>query len=174
MKQKIIAYVDTANLHKGSHRLGFEIDYKKFYGWLCQKYNLSKIFLFMGFISRYKNHYDYLQECGYEIIFKETITSRTGETKGNCDAELILKVASDYYEQEFTSCVIVSGDGDFRCLIDFLKEKNSLHTVICPTKLNSSYLIRKAKIPLIFLDDHYHKFLKIPEKEKAPDADVSA
>ena len=174
MEQKIVAYIDAANLHRGSRDLGFDIDYKKFYGWLCQKYNLSKIYLFLGFLPWHQKEYDHFEECGYYLIFKETITSKRGETKGNCDAELILKSASDYYEKNFDSCIIISGDGDFKCLIDFLNEKNCIKAVLCPVKSKSSYLIRKVKIPVIFLDDHYHKFLKVLETEKAPDADVSA
>jgi uncharacterized LabA/DUF88 family protein len=108
------------------------------------------------------------------MAFKETATNKAGITKGNCDAELILKVVSDYYEKAFDFCILVSGDGDFKCLIDFLNERGNMHSVVSPARHRSSYLIRKIKVPLIFLNDHYHKFSKPLETEKAPDADVSA
>ncbi len=174
-KQRIVtAFIDGANLHSGSQELGFKIDYKKFYGWLKQKYQLTEVCLFLGFVSYRKNYYTELEKYGYRLIFKETVINRDGKTKGNCDAELILEAVSGFYEKAFDSCVIISGDGDFRCLIDFLKKRSSILAVLCPAKSKSSYLIRKIKIPLVFLDDHYHKFLKNHGMEKAPDADASA
>jgi uncharacterized LabA/DUF88 family protein len=173
-KQKIVAYIDGANLHSGSQELGFKIDYKKFYGWLKQKYEVTEICLFLGFVSYRKNYYTELEHYGYKLIFKETITDRNGKTKGNCDAELILKAVSDFYERLLDSSIIISGDGDFRCLIDFLDNRSSITAVLCPSRSKSSYLIRKTKTPLLFLDDHYHKFAKSISTEKAPDADGSA
>ena len=48
---------------------------------------------------------------------------RDGHTKGNCDADLVLKAMVEYpnYEQ----AVIVNGDGDFYSLIDHLNRRGS-------------------------------------------------
>ena len=37
---KINIYIDGNNLYRGAKELGFDIDYKKFRGWLRQKYAL--------------------------------------------------------------------------------------------------------------------------------------
>lgn len=157
-------YIDGANLHKGSIELGFNIDYKKFRGWLSQKYKSNKIYLFLGLIPKYARLYEHLQECGYILIFKETTTNAKGETKGNCDAELVLKVISDYYEKSFDSCVIVSGDGDFSCVVDFLSKRNAIHSTIVPNNKKCSILLKRIQSPILPLNDHYHKFSKIIPK----------
>ena len=41
-------YIDGNNLYRGAKELGFDIDYKKFRGWLRQKYNPQNIYLFIG------------------------------------------------------------------------------------------------------------------------------
>ena len=60
----------------------------------------------------------YLQECGFILIFKEVVYNSDGEPKGNCDADLVLQVAKDTYENKFNKAIIVSSDGDYACLIE--------------------------------------------------------
>ncbi len=155
---KVNIYIDGNNLYRSAKELGYEINYKKFRGWLRQKYNASNIYLFIGlwFQIRIK-FYEYLQECGYILIFKQTI-SVAGKVKGNCDAELVLKATSDFYTKAFSSCILVTGDGDFGCLVEFLKDNDSIHTVVAPDENKCSILIKNKNIEITFLNDHYHKF----------------
>lgn len=171
--KRVGVYIDGANLHKGSVELGFQLDYKKLRGWLWQKFGASKVYLFLGLVPKHTKLYQYLQECGYILIFKETTTSAQGHVKGNCDAELVLKVASDYYEQVFDIFVLVTGDGDFRCLVDFLLEHNSKVSVIAPNKQKCSILLKRTNVPILNLSEHLHKF-SCTQKEKTPDEDVSS
>ena len=99
-----------------------------------------------------------MQECGFILVFKQTV-SFDGKVKGNCDAELVLKTASDFYKKEFTGCILITGDGDFGCLVEFLKEEKILVGVLAPNKNKCSFLLRnKDGIELTFLNEHYHKF----------------
>ena len=130
---KINIYIDGNNLYRSAKELGFEIDYKKFRGWLRQKYNPANIYLFIGLVPSRISFYEYLQECGFILIFKQTI-SVEGVVKGNCDAELVLKTVSDFYTKAFTSCVLITGDGDFGCLVEFLKTNTAIGRIISPDK----------------------------------------
>lgn len=174
---KIHAYIDSANLHRASNELGFDIDYKKFRGWLKQKYGVEKAYIFIGLIPKSAKRYEYLQRCGFILIFKETISVEK-IIKGNCDAELVLHSVSDFYKKEFDKCLLITGDGDFACLIDFFQKENVLLCVLAPNKNKCSFLIRnKSGKDLTVLNEHYHKFSNIRssvQKEKAPDADRSA
>ena len=78
-------YIDGNNLYRGAKELGYEIDYKKFRGWLRQKYSPEHIYLFIGLVPARTKFYEYLQECGFILIFKQTV-SVGGVIKGNCDA----------------------------------------------------------------------------------------
>jgi len=156
---KINIYIDGNNLYRAAKELGFEIDYKKFRGWLRQKYNPQNIYLFIGLVPDRVKFYKHLQECGFILIFKQTV-SIDGKVKGNCDAELVLNSVSDFYTKAFTSCILITGDGDFGCLVKFLEENKSINCILAPDENKCSFLLRNKNIEITFLNDHYHKFSK--------------
>ena len=77
---------------------------------------------------------------GYICIFKPTLKYKDGSTKGNCDAELVLQAMIDY--SKYDQAVIVTGDGDFHCLVKYLLGKNKLGAVIVPNKYKFSALLK--------------------------------
>ncbi len=155
----LIIYIDGNNLYRGAKELGFDIDYKKFRGWLRQKYQASSVYLFIGLVPDRVKFYEYLQECGFILVFKQTV-SVGGVVKGNCDAELVLKTVSDFYTKAFDKCILISGDGDFGCLVEFLNHNKALEQVIAPDESKCSILLRNKNVGMTFLNDHYHKFSK--------------
>jgi uncharacterized LabA/DUF88 family protein len=154
---KINIYIDGNNLYRSAKELGFEIDYRKFSVWLRQKYNTKVVYLFIGYLPDKIKFYDYLKENGFSLIFKQII-SIAGITKGNCDAEMILKIVSDFYTKSLDSCILVTGDGDFACLVEFLKSNNFPTHLIAPDKKKCSFLLKNKNIEITFLNEHYHKF----------------
>ena len=157
---KVNIYIDGNNLYRGAKELGFEIDYKKFRGWLRQKYSPQFVYLFIGLVPERTKFYEYLQSCGYILVFKQTVS--IGEKiKGNCDAELVLKTVSDFYNKSFSKCILITGDGDFGCLVEFLKENNSVETILSPDEKKCSILLKNKNIEITFLNEHYHKFSKM-------------
>ncbi len=154
---KLNIYIDGNNLYRSAKELGFEIDYKKFRGWLRQKYNPEFVYLFIGLVPERTKFYEHLQKSGYILVFKQTIS--VGEKiKGNCDAELVLKTVSDYYTKAFKSCILITGDGDFGCLVEFLKENNSMKLVVAPDESKCSILLKNKNVEITFLNRQYHKF----------------
>lgn len=160
------AYIDGNNLYRAAKELGYEIDYKKFRSWLRQKYGISHAYLFIGLVPDRVKFYAHLQECGFILVFKQTV-SVGGAVKGNCDAELVLKATSDFYTKAFGSCMLVTGDGDFGCLVEFLASHAALSGVLAPDKKKCSILLRNKNIEITFLNELYHKFAtKLSETEK--------
>lgn len=156
---KLNIYIDGNNLYRGAKALDFEIDYKKFRGWLRQKYNPANVYLFIGLVPERVKFYEYLQECGFILIFKQTV-SVGGVIKGNCDAELVLKAVSDFYTKSFAKCILVTGDGDFGCLAEFLQNNAAIDRVIAPDENKCSILLKNKNTEITFLNEHYHKFEK--------------
>jgi uncharacterized LabA/DUF88 family protein len=154
---KINIYIDGNNLYRAAKELGFDIDYKKFRGWLRQKYKASAVYLFIGLVPEGAKFYEYLQESGFILVFKQTI-SVGGSIKGNCDAELVLKTASDFYTKSFSSCILITGDGDFGCLVQFLKEHNAIDRILAPDENKCSILLKNKNTEITFLNEHYQKF----------------
>ena len=156
-QRKINVYIDGNNLYRGAKELGFEIDYKKFRSWLRQKYHSSSVYLFIGLVPDRVKFYEHLQECGFILVFKQTV-SVGGAVKGNCDAELVLKATSDFYTKAFDKCLLITGDGDFGCLVEFLQKNAVLSGVLAPDEKKCSILLRNKNIEITFLNDLYHKF----------------
>ena len=154
---KVNIYVDGNNFYRSAKELGFELDYKKFRGWLRQKYNPVNVYLFIGLVPERTKFYEHLQECGFILVFKQTI-SVGGFIKGNCDAELVLKTVSDFYTKSFSKCILITGDGDFGCLVEFLKENKAIETILSPDENKCSILLRNKNIEITFLNNLYHKF----------------
>lgn len=105
------------------------------------KYNVQKAYLFIGQLAGNEGFYLSLQEAGYILIFKPTVELATGVVKGNVDAELVLHSAAIQYIN-YDKAIIVSGDGDFTCLVEFLDRKDKLLNVMPPNKHFSSLLRR--------------------------------
>ena len=140
---KIYAFIDSQNLNLGVRSQGWTLDFKRFKKYLEDKYNIEKAFLFVGYVPGNEALYTYLQEAGYVCIFKPTLAIKKNgiiEIKGNVDAELVLHTMIQY--PNYDKAVIVSGDGDFYCLIEYLIKQKKLHKIIVPN-IHYSSLLRK-------------------------------
>ena len=172
-KEKINVYIDGANLHKGINELGWKLDYARFQKWLRDKYRAEHIYLFIGLMPNQKNLYTFLQEVGYTLVYKEITYDGTGKVKGNCDAELVLKLVSDYYEKRFNGAVLVSSDGDYAGTVNFLKERGAFKMQVSPNN-KCTFLLRKINIPIVYLDTQRGKLELHSKKEKAPSEDETS
>ena len=139
-KQVTYAFVDSQNLNLGVRSQGWKLDFKRFRKFINYKYQVSKAFLFIGFIPGNETLYKELTEFGFELIFKPTVKDNRKKVKGNVDADLVLHTMLQY--KNYSKAVIVSGDGDFYCLIEYLEKNNKLKKIIVPNK-NYSSLLRK-------------------------------
>ena len=148
MKKPIVyAFIDSQNLNLGVQSLGWKLDYRRFRLYLKNKYNVSEAYLFIGMVPGNERMYSQLSQAGYHIVFKPTVIyTENGRltTKGNVDAELVLYAAAKVYEQ-YDKAVIVSGDGDFACLHDYLPEKHKLLHVMVPNARFSKLLREQQK-----------------------------
>lgn len=166
---KIIAYIDAANLHKSIGALGWTLDYRLFRRWLGQKYGIDTAYLFIGLVPAQRSLYLRLQEYGYLLVYKEVTYDGSGKVKGNCDADLVLKIAQDFYEGRLAQAVLVSSDGDYSSMVAFLKERKAFRALLSPSN-HCSFLLRKLNIPIVYMDVLRGKLAR---KEKAPGTDES-
>jgi len=143
-KVKVYAFIDSQNLNLGVKSQGWRLDFGRFRQYLITKYRVKKTFLFIGFVEGNQSLYTYLQSVGYICIFKPTLELRKNKgkvkIKGNVDAELVLHTMIEY--KNYNKAIIVSGDGDFHCLIEYLEGKDKLFKIITPNERYSS-LLRK-------------------------------
>jgi uncharacterized LabA/DUF88 family protein len=148
------AYIDGSNLDKALKELGWSLDYKRFRVWLSEKYGVKKAYIFIGMIPKYKNLYKYLQESGFTLVFKEVIYDGSGKPKGNCDADLVLQAVCDFYENKLEKAIIITSDGDYASLVNFLIEKNKLKTVLSPSiPKKCSILLKRTGAKISYIND---------------------
>lgn len=132
------AFIESQNLNLGVRTLGWQVDYKKLRLYLKNKYNVDRAFMFIGLVANNQKLYTQLRAAGFILVFKPTVRyfENGKETvKGNVDAELVLHAAAIEYAN-YNKAIIVSGDGDFACLIQFLEENSKLLHIFTP---NSKY-----------------------------------
>ena len=141
-KENNYAFIDGANLHLGIRAQGWRMDYKKFRLYLKNKYHVAKAFIFIGWVEDNQQLYEQLEKDGFKLIFKPTISyMEKGSViyKGNVDAELVLHAAAVEYDN-YDQAVIITSDGDFACLIEFLLEHQKLKKILTPTGKYSSLM----------------------------------
>lgn len=155
------AFIDSQNLNLGTSKdisrhgkriyIGWKLDFKKFRQYLKDKFRVNKAFLFIGYIPQNKSLYKDLQSYGYEMVYKPTVKDDHGKVKGNVDAELVLHAAAIEFSH-YEKAVIVSGDGDFRCLHEFLERRGKLLAIIIPNRFSESSLLNQFQKYKIFID----------------------
>ena len=152
LRENNYAFIDSQNLHKGIKDIGWQLDFQKFRIYLKHKYHISKAFLFIGYLPTNTNLYRALQDYGYTLIFKPTIINADGKSKGNVDAELVLHTMIEY--PYYDKAVIVTSDGDFSCLAEYLYGKEKLKIILSPHYKTCSILLKKAaKEKIVFMDN---------------------
>jgi len=161
-KENNFAFIDSQNLNLSIRNQGWILDYKKFRKYLEDKYNVTKAFLFIGYVPQNQDLYTSLQESGYIVIFKPTLTLPNGKVKGNVDAELVLHAMVEY--QKYDKALIVTGDGDFYCLVDYLIKQDKLLKLMIPNEKKFSSLYRKVMSHIVFMNNLKEKL----EYRKAP------
>lgn len=139
------AFIDSQNLNLAIRGQGGILDFARFRVYLEDKYEISKAFLFLGYVEENKGLYNFLERVSYTCIFKPTLKYKDGETKGNCDAELVLHTMIEF--NNFSKAVIVTGDGDFYCLVEHLIKKDKLKRLLIPNENRYSSLFKQLSLP---------------------------
>lgn len=146
LKQNNYAFIDSQNVNLGVKSQGWLLDFKRLRVFLKDKYQVERAFLFIGYVPGNEALYASLQLYGYVCIFKPTLEIKfegQTKTKGNVDAELVLHSMIEYLNYE--KALILSGDGDFHCLVEYLNSKGKLLKVIVPNHRYSSLLRKFSK-----------------------------
>ena len=145
------AFIDSQNLNLAVQEQGWKLDFKRFRKYLEDKYGVSKAFLFIGYVAAQQSLYAALQEYGYVLVFKPTLSLAEGRVKGNVDAELVLHAMIEF--PNYDQAVIITGDGDFHCLVEHLKKQEKLLRLLIPNRHKYSALLRRFAPDMAFISD---------------------
>jgi uncharacterized LabA/DUF88 family protein len=169
-KPNVYAFIDSQNLNLGVQRNGWKLDWRKFRQYLLKEFNVTKAYMFIGYMSENESLYEHMHELGYLVVLKRTLDvtavhepavideqpAKTPEKaddkppfKGNVDAELVLYAMKEL--PNYDKGIIVSGDGDFFCLAEYLAEQNKFSHILTPNWQYSS-LLKQFEPQIVRLD----------------------
>ena len=153
------AFIDGQNLYMGTTKISkklWRINLKKFRIYLRNKYKVSTAYYFLGYVNEI-NHslYEEIQKTGFVLMFREHNSAMLGKKKGNVDSDIIFHIMKKMYKKELSDkIVLVSGDGDYKMLVDFLIEENKFKKILFPNKKFASSLYKKlAPVYFDYLDN---------------------
>lgn len=144
------AFIDSQNLNLGVQKVGWKMDWHKFRIWLQEKYGVTHAYMFIGYMAENESLYEQMHDHGFLIVLKPTTEikvkpedEKAGEeskptVKGNIDADLVLYAMKEL--KNYDKAVIVSGDGDFFGLVEYLAQQNKLLKILTPNQRYSTLL----------------------------------
>lgn len=142
-----LAFIDGQNLYMGtrSEKPRWEVDLAKFREYLLEKYKVQKAYYFLGFVNEdYNDLYEDIQSAGFILKFREHNSAMLGKKKGNVDSDIIFDIMKRIYKKEkFDKIILVSGDGDYKMLVDFLIGEDKFEKILFPNKKFASSLYKK-------------------------------
>jgi uncharacterized LabA/DUF88 family protein len=149
--QRNYAFIDSQNLNFSIRSQGWVLDFGKFRQYLRDKYGIAKAFLFIGYVYENQDLYTSLQKDGYILVFKPTLKLPSGKVKGNVDAELVLHAMIEY--DNYDKALIVTGDGDLYCLVDYLIKNDKMLNLMVPNRNSFSSLFRRLRPHIVFMNE---------------------
>jgi len=143
-----LAYIDGQNLYMGTAKREIDpwkIDLARFRIYLEQKYSVGEAYYFLGYVQEANQDlYEEIQKAGFILIFREHNPAMMGKKKGNVDSDIIFNIMKKMYKHEdFGKIVLVSGDGDYKSLVDFLIEESRFAKILFPNRKFASSLYKK-------------------------------
>lgn len=143
------AFIDTQNLNLGIQKAGWKMDWRKFRQYLEKKHDVTKAYMFIGYMPENVSLYEQMHDAGYAVVLKPTVDMNIVEneanadkerpaTKGNVDADLVLYAMKEI--PNYKKAIIVSGDGDFFGLIEYLEQQKKLQHIMTPNWQYSTLL----------------------------------
>ncbi len=172
VENRNIAFIDGQNLYMATtnNSSPWSVDLARFRVYLLQKYHVRNAYYHLGYVNeKNQNLYEEIQEAGFILVFKQHSSVMAGLKKGNVDSDIIFSVMKRLYKKDnFEKVVLVSGDGDYKMLVDFLLEENRFEKILLPSRKNRSSLYKSLSNNFFaYLDDHDIRS-KIDKKKRVP------
>lgn len=157
--RRIAVYIDAANIILSLKEINFNLDIDSLFIYLKDKYKNSKIIFFIGDVYYLKEIKDILIRHGIEICIKET-SKEGGKVKANCDVEITQRIVVDVERNLADDFILLSGDGDFIGLFNYIFKMGKQAYCIAPTFKSTSIFIkrRQSLLKVIYLEQK--SFLK--------------
>ena len=147
-KIRNVAFIDGQNLHMGTAKRDtdpWKVDLARLRVYLREKYKADEAYYLLGYVQdSNQDLYENIQKAGFVLIFRAHNPAMAGTKKGNVDSDLIFHVMKKLYKKDnFEKVVLISGDGDYKLLVDFLIEEGRFEKILFPDRKRASSLYKK-------------------------------
>jgi uncharacterized LabA/DUF88 family protein len=138
---RLAVFIDGSNLYSAARALQHDLDFRRMLDWFREKSILTRAYYYTAVIegeefSPVKPLVDWLGYNGFTVVTKPTkrFTDAQGHSrmKGNMDVEIAVDVMS--LAPRLDHVVLVSGDGDFRRLVEAVQAMGVTVSVISSQK----------------------------------------
>ena len=134
------------------------LDLRKFRIYLKEKYKVKRAYYFIGYYDKlHKPLYSKLSKAGYILVFRRHSKRSRAVKKGNVDTDIVFEIMKKLVERDLTNkVVLVSGDGDYFKLVEYLISKERFLKLLAPCEGRMSSLYCE-------LSGKYYLYLNRPD-----------
>ena len=145
-KENNLAFIDGQNFYLGTTLSDkpWRVNLSRFKIYLEKKYSVVEAYYFLGYVQDINQEiYSEIQKAGFILVFKQHNPAMLGKKKGNVDTDIVFAIMKRLHKKnDFNKIVLVSGDGDYKLLVDFLIEENKLKKILFPNRKFASSLYK--------------------------------
>ena len=168
-EEVVFAFIDAQNIAKGIKNSGWNINWGTFRQWLAINYNVSQAYMYIGYIEKNKDLYLQLNNNGFNIDLKQMLKSgqdlrvSSEDVKGNVDVDLTIGVWRE--AEHYDKAIIVTGDGDFASLVQYLLKQKKLKKIIVPEFYSALY--QQFDEYIVKINDYRQELIYIKGQNRA-------
>ena len=138
---KMVLFIDGANLYSSAKGLGFDIDYKKLLEEFRKRGILTRAYYYTALVedqeySPIRPLVDWLDYNGYSLVTKTAREYTDSQGRKRWRGDMDVEIAVDMMEMapHVDHIILFSGDGDFRRLVEAVQQRGVRVTVVSTMK----------------------------------------
>jgi uncharacterized LabA/DUF88 family protein len=166
---RVGVFVDMQNLyHSAKNLYGARVNLPELMKLAVQGRQVVRALVYVvkgGESAEEKSFFDALEKSGFELKMKDLQVFAGGAKKADWDVGLAVDVIS--LAKQLDVVVLVTGDGDFVPLVEYLRH-NGLIVEAVSFGRSTSLRLKEAVNNYIDLDNHKKVLMRIPAHRKAP------
>lgn len=145
MSVNVGVFVDVSNLFYSARSMGVEVNYIRLLEYAARGRHLIRASAYTGIDPEngsQRRFVDFLSANGYRVVCKEIQKHESGRIKADLDVEMTLDVYM--MSKNFDVVVLVTGDGDFKRLVEVVQQQGVRVEIVGFGASTSSELIAIA------------------------------
>ncbi len=186
-QDRLALFIDGANLYQSARALGFDIDYKRLLRAFSTECRFLRAYYYTALLdeqeySPIRPLVDWLDYNGYTMVtkpLKEFRSSAGGRKfKGNMDVEIAVDVME--IAAHVDHIVLISGDGDFRRLVEAVQRRGIRVTVVSTIRTQppmiadelrrqADFFLDLAELQALIAREHSPRAHVMPQEEEEED-----